>query len=170
MGKRAIALGGYSVLFKEASKLFEELRTADSQGSYTRRLNILKRVDLLIIDDLSYAQRGGHPEDAANFYALMNGRMGKSTIITSNRPMKEWAEPLGGDEVCIRAGIDRFIARCHHICFKGRSYRLESFLTQAEKDSETEVLNPDESGQTTAGLEELDGIQSVTEGGSDDGH
>ena len=68
LGKRAIALGGYSVLFKEASKLFEELRTADSQGSYTRRLNILKRVDLLIIDDLSYAQRGGHPEDAANFY------------------------------------------------------------------------------------------------------
>lgn len=170
LGKRAIALGGYSVLFKEASKLFEELRTADSQGSYTRRLNILKRVDLLIIDDLSYAQRGGHPEDAANFYALMNGRMGKSTIITSNRPMKEWAEPLGGDEVCIRAGIDRFIARCHHICFKGRSYRLESFLTQAEKDSETEVLNPDESGQTTAGLEELDGIQSETEGGDDDGH
>ena len=51
-----------------------------------------------------------------------------------------------------------------------RSYRLESFLTQVEKDSETEVLNPDESGQTTAGLEELDGIQSVTEGGSDDGH
>lgn len=62
------------------------------------------------------------------------------------------------------------IARCHHICFKGRSYRLESFLTQAEKDSETEVLNPDESGQTTAGLEELDGIQSETEGGADDGH
>ena len=45
-----------------------------------------------------------------------------------------------------------------------------TFLTQAEKDSETEVLNPDESGQTTAGLEELDGIQSETEGGSDDGH
>lgn len=45
LGKRAIALGGYSVLFKEASKLFEELRTADSQGSYTRRLNILKRVE-----------------------------------------------------------------------------------------------------------------------------
>ena len=37
-------------------------------------------------------------------------------------------------------------------------------------NSETEVLNPDESGQTTAGLEELDGIQSGTEGGSDDGH
>ena len=53
---------------------------------------------------------------------------------------------------------------------KGRSSRLESFLTQAEKDSETKVLNPDESGQTTAGLEELDGIQSETEGGADDGH
>ena len=31
LGKRAIALGGYSVLFKEASKLFEELRPSLSK-------------------------------------------------------------------------------------------------------------------------------------------
>ena len=49
-----------------------------------------------------------------------------STIITTNKSVKDWPEILAGDEVMATAVLDRLLHRSHVINIKGRSYRLKN--------------------------------------------
>jgi len=48
-----------------------------------------------------------------------------STIITTNKSVKDWPEILAGDEVMATAVLDRLLHRSQVINIKGRSYRLK---------------------------------------------
>ena len=47
-----------------------------------------------------------------------------STIITSNKSIREWPDMLAGDEVLATAILDRLLHHCHVIQIDGRSLRL----------------------------------------------
>lgn len=47
-----------------------------------------------------------------------------STILTTNKSVKDWPEILAGDEVMTTAILDRLLHRCHMLHIRGRSYRL----------------------------------------------
>ena len=44
-----------------------------------------------------------------------------STIITSNKSIREWPDMLAGDEVLVTAILDRLLHHCHVIQIDGRS-------------------------------------------------
>ena len=49
----------------------------------------------------------------------------RSTIITTNKSVKDWPEILAGDEVMATAILDRLLRRSHVLNVTGRSYRLK---------------------------------------------
>ena len=112
---------GYKVLYYNASKLFSLLKMSKADGSYLKYINRIEKQDLLILDDF-----GLHPLDEENKLALLEiieDRHGKrSTIITSQIPVKKWHELLDNQTIA-DAILDRIVHTAHRIELKGESMR-----------------------------------------------
>jgi DNA replication protein DnaC len=125
----AVALGvkavenGFSVAFYRLDNLLHAMRQdADVSPQRLRRKKYLK-VSMLIIDEVGFQpmSRG----DASLFFRLVSYRYQRgSTLITTNKAVKDWPEILAGDEAMATALLDRLLHRCHAFNIKGRSYRL----------------------------------------------
>lgn len=115
------ARSGFSVLYMRAPRLLEELRVAHGDGSFSRRLAQLARIDLLALDDFAIA-----PITAAernDLLELLDDRVGaRSTLITSQLPVTAWHEWLN-DPTIADAILDRIVHASHRIALKGESMR-----------------------------------------------
>ena len=85
---------GYKVLVRDAHQLVEDIAEARELGKLRVLRGQLKTVDLLLIDDLFLRKL---PAAAGDELAdvLMSRYEKRSTIITSNRPIEDWAKLLG---------------------------------------------------------------------------
>jgi DNA replication protein DnaC len=117
----AAARSGFSVLYARTPRLLEELRVAHADGSFSRRLAQLARVDLLLLDDFGInAPVAGEPNDLLE---LLDDRIGsRSTLITSQLPISSWHEWLA-DPTLADAILDRVVHGAHKIALKGESLR-----------------------------------------------
>ncbi|MGE3771497.1 MAG: IS21-like element helper ATPase IstB [Gammaproteobacteria bacterium] len=115
------ARSGFSVLYMRAPRLLEELRVAHGDGSFSRRLAQLARIDLLALDDFAIA-----PIPAAernDLLELLDDRVGaRSTLITSQLPVTAWHDWLN-DPTIADAILDRIVHASHRIALKGESMR-----------------------------------------------
>lgn len=124
----AIALGisaienGYSVLYKSAFDLVEELQEAFRTDTRKKHIDTLTRAQLLIVDELGMKKM---PVNAADdFLEVIHRRHGHSaTLIATNRPVEDWGKILG-DTAATSAILDRFLDQVQIVPFKGKSYRL----------------------------------------------
>ncbi len=111
---------GYSVLFEGMNCLIETIKLHRMSGTFLRLRKKLIEADLLIIDDLGIKPLEG--EMVQDIYDLLEERyVKKSTIITSQLPVKNWKEVIT-DEVVFEAIVDR-IAHGYKIEITGESYR-----------------------------------------------
>ena len=125
----AIALGvkavqnGFSVAYFRLDDLLHAMkRDAELPPARLRRKKYLN-VALLIIDEVGFQPMDR--TEAALFFRLVSYRYQRSsTIITTNKSVKDWPEMLAGDEAMAAAILDRLLHRCHVINIQGRSYRL----------------------------------------------
>ena len=70
-------------------------------------------------------------QEASLFFRMVSYRYGRgSTLITTNKGIRDWPEILAGDEVLATAILDRLLHHSHVLNIKGRSYRLRD-LEQA---------------------------------------
>ena len=68
----------------------------------------------------------------------MNYRYQRGSIaITSNKPIVQWPEMLGGDEVLATAMLDRLLHDGHVLAIRGRSYRLRDLKADLERQRQT---------------------------------
>lgn len=115
------------MLYKSASKLYEELQTAIGDSSLPRYRTALAKARLLILDDF-----GLSPVEPVVGYTLLDivdSRMQTgSLIITSQFPTEHW-NSLFVDATLAEAILDRIVHRSHRIQLKG-----ESMLTHAGKE------------------------------------
>ena len=88
----------------------------------TRRLvNRLARLDVLLIDEMGYANL--KPEQSNIFFKLMEERYHqRSTIITTNLAYDEWADFLG-NKTMVDALLSRVRHYCHTVRIDGPSLR-----------------------------------------------
>jgi DNA replication protein DnaC len=112
---------GFKVYYRNCSKLFDELKISKADGSYIKEINRIEKLDLLILDDF-----GLKPLDSNQrliLLELLEDRHGKrSTIITSQLPVKNWYEVI--DEPTIADAIlDRLVHSSHRIELDGDSLR-----------------------------------------------
>lgn len=136
----AIALGlracqaRKSVLFVAAADLLDQLIAADISHTLGKLLDQLRRLDLLIVDELGYL-----PMDArrANlFFQLVAARYTKgSLLITTNVAFDGWGK-LFGDDVIASAILDRLLHISHVFAITGPSYRLKDKLPAAQERQE----------------------------------
>lgn len=125
-----------SVHYARLSRLLQELGTARVDGSYPRRLTLLARTDLLVLDDwgvtpLTHEQRRDLLEILDDRYDT------RSTLVTSQLPVEHWHEYLG-DPTLADAILDRLVHNAHKVALQGESLRK----SRATTTEETEVSSP----------------------------
>lgn len=112
---------GYKVLYVNTDKLMSKLKMAKADGTYIKEITRIEKQDLLILDDF-----GIQPFDNQSRSALMEiieDRHGKrSTIITSQVPVKLWHDVIG-EKTIADAILDRVVYNAHRLELVGESMR-----------------------------------------------
>jgi DNA replication protein DnaC len=115
-----------SVLFTSAPHLLDQLVAAEVSRTLGHLLDQLRRVDLLIVDELGYLPMDGHRANL--FFQLVASRYTKgSLVVTTNVAFEAWGK-LFGDNVLASAILDRLLHVSHIFAINGPSYRLKDKL------------------------------------------
>lgn len=111
----------YKVIFKTAAGLVNELLEAKRAGRFTLLMRQLKRIDLLILDELGYITFD--LEGAELLFQILAARYEVlSTVITTNLPFSEWVKVFH-DKTLTVALLDRITHRAIVVNMNGESYR-----------------------------------------------
>ena len=112
---------GHSVRYLRLPRLFEQLRIAHGDGSYTRLMNQLAKVELIILDDWGI-QKLNAPQrnDLMEVIEDRNGQ--SSTLIASQLPIENWHDVIG-EATLADAILDRLIHNAHRLQLTGESMR-----------------------------------------------
>lgn len=122
IGRRACT-AGKKVLFANAKELVDRLHDEMVKGNLLVTLEKLDKIDLLIIDELSYIKMDKEKESL--FFQLIRRRYEKSSlIITTNLPIGKWNELFTG-QLAAMAILDRLLHHCHVLSIAGESYRVK---------------------------------------------
>ena len=109
---------GFPVQYLRMPALLTLFVQARAQGTYDRLLKRLSKIALPIIDDLGLAALT-EPQKQ-DLLEIIEERYGTSaTIITSQLPVADWHEYLGGGRIA-DAILDRIIHNAHRIEFASR--------------------------------------------------
>jgi DNA replication protein DnaC len=117
----AAVLAGYSVVFRSAAALLEDLHRQTAEGR-RNKLRYYANVGLLCIDEVGYLSFDDKAADL--LYEVINRRYErKSVILTTNRPFKEWNEVFP-NATCIVTLLDRLLHHADVTVIEGDSYRV----------------------------------------------
>lgn len=134
----AIALGTEAakqrlhVGFYRAADLVQLLREARDQRELGRLQRRLRRVDLLIIDELGFVpfdRTGGE----LLFNAIADRYERNSVLLTTNLSFAEWPKVFADDEKLTTALLDRLAHHATVLTTKGKSFRMRK--REAPKES-----------------------------------
>jgi DNA replication protein DnaC len=111
---------GYTTIFMGISVFSEKLMMARTDGTYLRLREKLIKTDLLIIDDIGLKKL---PQQIVqDLHDLLEERQAKSTIITTQLPLKNWKEIID-DELALDTVVDKLQHGSLNIVIQGESYR-----------------------------------------------
>jgi len=126
---------GYRVLYTRAPRLFGELAIARADGSYGRRLLLLSRVDLLLLDDWGLAPLNA--EQTRDLLEILDDRyQSRSTLVAGQVPVEAW-HALFSDPTLADAALDRLVHNAHRIQLGGDSLRRKRAGLTKQSVSET---------------------------------
>ncbi len=132
IGQQACLLG-LKVLYTNVAKMMSYLKMAKADGTHLKELTRIEKQDALILDDF-----GVQPLDAQSRALLLDiieDRHGKrTTIITSQVPVKNWHEVIG-EKTLADAILDRIVHQSIRIELYGESLRKK----QKSKIEKTET-------------------------------
>ena len=132
LGVKAVQ-NGFSVAFMSADHLVDVVRRDEAADGPRLHRRKYMTTGLLIIDELGF--QALDRRDAHLLFKVINHRYERgSTLITSNKSIREWPEMLAGDEVLATAILDRLLHYCHVLQIDGRSFRLRDMEQQLAQD------------------------------------
>ena len=123
---------GARVRFFTAAKLVNTYLEAREQRTILRLEASLKRLELIVIDELGYLpldRRGA--EHLFGFFSLCYEQV--SLIVTTNLPFAQWPQTLAGDERMTGALLDRLTHRVEILAIEGDSFRLRQSRDSKDK-------------------------------------
>ena len=136
---------GHSVRFTTAVAVINTLTAAQRVGSCKREMAKYVRPTLLAIDELGYLpidelgclpidELGYLPIDKAGgdaLFQVISQRYERgSTLMTTNRVFKKWAEIFNNDSTLTTALPDRLLHHCEVVRIEGQSYRQKDQIAQ----------------------------------------
>jgi DNA replication protein DnaC len=124
-------LTGLTSKYYRLVRLFEELKIAKANGTYTNLLSQIAKIDLLILDDWGLSQPDN--DQRKDLLEILDDRyQNKSTIITSQLPIAHWHEHLN-DETLADAILDRVVHNSIRLELQGESMRKIKKSLQTKK-------------------------------------
>jgi DNA replication protein DnaC len=124
---------GFSATCMSADSLVDALRKDEAVSSRRFLRRKYMTAALLIIDELGF--QALDRRDAHLLFKVINSRYERaSTVITSNKSIRDWPDMLAGDEVLTAAILDRLLHHCHLVQIDGRSFRLKELQAQLKKE------------------------------------
>lgn len=124
-----------STYFISCNDMLLNLKRAQLENRLEQKLKLYARYKLLIIDEVGFLPLD--EQSSKLFFQLISKRYERhSTIITTNKPLSQWAE-IFGDPVIANAILDRLLHHCHVVKIVGKSYRtkdLQKELSVSQKE------------------------------------
>ena len=111
---------GFTCIFIGISVLIEKLLMTRADGTYLKYRERLIKADLLIIDDIGL-KKLPH-EIVMDLHDVLEERQGKTTMITTQLPLKNWKEIID-DELALDTIVDKLAHGTFSINLEGPSYR-----------------------------------------------
>jgi DNA replication protein DnaC len=112
---------GFTSLYLRLPRLLQELPIAKGDGTYTRLMSRLAKVDVLILDDWGLSKLIA--EQRRDLLEILEDRHdNRSTIVTSQLPLDQWHHIIG-DPTLADAILDRLVHNAYKINLKGESMR-----------------------------------------------
>jgi len=121
IGHQAIK-ASFLVLYRSIFDLARDFLGDEELDQQDKTLNRYLKPDLLIIDDMGMKQLPRRCGECL-LEIIMRRHENRSTMMTSNRPLEDWAK-LIGDVPAATAILDRFLQHAAIINITGKSYRL----------------------------------------------
>lgn len=127
-------LSGYTACYHRLPRLLSDLQLGKGDGRYRKTMEDLSKVDVLILDDFGLTPfTDDHRRDLLEL--LDDRHQKRSTIVTSQLPVKLWHETIGNGTLA-DAILDRLVHNASRFEMKGESMRkTKSRLTKEEKES-----------------------------------
>jgi DNA replication protein DnaC len=114
----------YSVLFTSAIDVVNTLTAAQAAGRLKVDLGKFLRPRVLLLDELGYLPIDKTGADL--LFQIISQRYERgSTIITTNRVFKKWAEIFNNDTTLTSAVLDRLLHHAETVTLEGRSFRMK---------------------------------------------
>jgi DNA replication protein DnaC len=147
---------GMVVLYRSIFDLARDFMTEETLGDESNKmLARYLKPDLLVIDDMGMKQL---PRRSGEYLLeiIMRRHENRSTLMTSNRPLEDWAK-LIGDVPSATAILDRFLQHATIINITGKSYRLRNRGGKTESEGRRstaggEGLSPPEDTEPVTAL------------------
>lgn len=118
----------YRAQYQRLPRLLQDLEISKGDGSYRKILAALDRMDVLVIDDWGVTPLNS--EQRRDLLEILDDRYGRrSTIITSQLPVKKWHDYLD-DPTLADAILDRVTHNAHHLALTGESLRKTKALDE----------------------------------------
>ncbi len=121
IGHQAIK-SGFLVLYRSIFDLARDFLGEEDAVQQDKMLSRYLKPDLLQIDDMGMRQLPRRSGECL-LEIIMRRHENRSTMMTSNRPLEDWAK-LIGDVPAATAILDRFLQHAQIISITGKSYRL----------------------------------------------
>ena len=110
-----------------------DLGIATVDGRYSTLLAGLSRIDLIVLDDWGLPPLGG--SERRDLLEILEDRYGRrSTLVTSQLPVKMWHEAIG-DATLADAILDRLLHGAYRVEMEGESMRGKRSKT-ADRDKD----------------------------------
>lgn len=115
---------GYTVKFKRASDLVNQMSEAQENKTLSKYLKSLNACDALLIDEIGYLT---YDIQSANllFQVFAARYEVKSTIVTTNLEFSKWVKFLGNDENMTSALVERLLDKSTVLNMNGKGYRIK---------------------------------------------
>jgi len=160
IGHQAIK-AGFLVLYRSIFDLARDFLAEQEPGRQDKTLTRYLKPDLLIIDDMGMKQlphRGGE----CLLEIIMRRHENRSTMMTSNRPLEDWAK-LIGDVPAATAILDRFLQHATIINITGKSYRLRhdgatQTKSKGRPSADNGVVSPPEDTDPVTAVSSVAGV------------
>jgi len=112
---------GHRVFYRPATKLFRDLQQAHADGSLSRHLPMLTKVDVLLVDDFAMSPLGDL--ERRLFLEICDDRYRRrSTVLTSQLRVSNWHKQIG-DPTIADSILDRLVHNAYRFELSGETLR-----------------------------------------------
>ena len=112
---------GHTTLYHRSSRLLHDMAIARADGTYGPKLAKLAKTDVLVIDEWGLAPLGDN--ERRDILEILDDRYGRrSTIVTSQFPVKKWHDYIG-DPTIADSILDRLVHNAHRLDLTGKTMR-----------------------------------------------